>query len=389
MAGQEDLGSIFRENGPDYREHYKVTGQQAKVMQAISRCRTPAMGSNATKCSECGHVEVHYRSCRNRHCPKCQGLDARQWVDKIQYDLLPIRYFHVVFTIPDSLNRIALINQKVIYDLMFRASHETVKQLAADKKHLGIETGILAVLHTWGQNLMDHPHIHMLVPAGGLDVDNGKWKHSSKKFFLPVKALSAVFKGKFLAGLRELNQKNELKLIGSIRELQNKSAFKALLDQLYAKDWIVYTKKTFKSGVQVLKYLGRYTHRIAISNRRIRKVDNQTVTIDWKDYKNGNRTKQMDLEVDEFIRRFLLHVLPYRYHKIRYYGLFSHRNRLFRLNKIRKTLSLPVQTEPFKKQTIRELLQKITGMDILICPICKQGQLDPYPAAQGFQPHGC
>ncbi len=389
MAGQEDLGGIFRENGPDYRDQYKVTGQQAKVMQAISRCRTPAMGYNATKCDDCGYVDVHYNSCRNRHCPKCQGLDARQWLDKIQYDLLPIRYFHVVFTIPEELNRIALINQKVIFDLLFRTSHETIKQLAADRKHLGIKTGILSVLHTWGQNLMDHPHIHMLVPAGGLDVVTGKWKHSSKKFFLPVKVLSAVFKGKFLAGLRELNQKNELKLIGNIKNLRCQASFKELLDQVYAKNWVVYTKKTFKSGVQVLKYLGRYTHRIAISNKRIRSVENNRITFDWKDYKTGGRTRQMELDVNEFIRRFLLHVLPLKYHKIRYYGLFSIRNRQFRINKIRKVLALPILTEPYKKLTIRELLQKITGTDILICPNCKMGRMETYTAAQGFQPHGC
>lgn len=336
------------------------------------------MGSHATKCSECGHTEVTYNSCRNRHCPKCQGLDAIQWVDKIQYDLLPIRYFHVVFTIPDSLNRLALVNQQLIYDLLFRASSQTIKQLSADRKHLGIETGMLAVLHTWGQNLMDHPHIHMLVPAGGLDIDTGKWVNTSQKFFLPVKILSAVFKGKFLGGLKELYQGNQLKLIGSIKDLQSKSAFKNLLDQLYTKDWVVYTKKTFKSNVQVLRYLGRYTHRIAISNNRIRSYDGQTVTFDWKDYRDKNHKKQMELDIQEFIRRFLLHVLPYSYHKIRYYGLFSNRNRRLRINSIRKKLSLPLQTQPFIKLSIKDLLLKLKGLDITLCPCCKQGTMQPF-----------
>lgn len=375
MTASYDVGSIFRESVPDYCKDHKLSFQQAKVMRAISNCRTSAMGSHASKCTECGHVEVIHNSCRNRHCPQCQGLDAVQWVDKIQYDLLPIRYFHVVFTIPDQLNRLALINQQVIYDLLFKISAETIRQLAADKKHLGIESGCLAVLHTWGQNLMDHPHIHMLVPAGGLDIGNGKWVNSSKKFFLPVKVVSSVFKGKFLAGLKELYRGNQLKLIGSIKDLKSKTAFKILLDQLYEKDWVVYTKKTFKSNAQVLRYLGRYTHRIAISNNRIKDFDGQTITFDWKDYRQGNRHKQMNLEVKEFIRRFLLHVLPHHYHKIRYYGMFSLRYRSLRMNSIREKLSLPIRSETYKKLSIRDLLLRLSGKDISLCPCCRHGEM--------------
>ncbi|MEI6577812.1 MAG: IS91 family transposase [Bacteroidota bacterium] len=377
MITQYDLGSIFRESGPGYRVQHKLSCQQAKVMRMISQCRTSAMGSHVSKCNECGHVAITHNSCRNRHCPKCQGLDAVQWVDKLQYDLLPIRYFHLVFTIPDLLNRMVLINQRVMYDLLFKASSDTIKQLAADKKRLGIETGILAVLHTWGQNLMDHPHIHMLVPAGGVDIDTGQWVNSSKKFFLPVKVISAVFKGKFLGGLKQLYQNKQLKLLGSIKDLQSKSVFKALLDQLYAKDWVVYTKKTFKSNVQVLRYLGRYTHRIAISNKRIKAYDGQTVTFAWKDYKDHCRQKQMVLEVHEFIRRFLLHVLPYSYHKIRYYGLFSLRNRQLRINIIRKKMSLPVNEKPYQKLSIGERVFNISGIDISLCPCCKTGKMMP------------
>lgn len=346
------------------------------------------MGSHAFKCSECGHIEISHNSCRNRHCPQCQGLDAVQWVEKLQYDLLPIRYFHVVFTIPDLLNRLVLINQKVLYDLLFRTSVSTIKQLSADKKHFGIETGCLAVLHTWGQNLMDHPHIHMLVPAGGLDIDNGKWVNSSKKFFLPVKVLSSVFKGKFMAGLKEHYRTNQLKLIGSIEDLQTKGKFKELLDQLYSKTWVVYTKKIFKSSSQVLRYLGRYTHRIAISNNRIKSFDGQSITFNWKDYRDGNSQKQMCLEVDEFIRRFLLHVLPHGYHKIRYYGLFSIRNRHLRLNSIRKVMSLPLRLEPFKKLSIKELLLELKGRDITLCPCCKTGKLEAITNFGALQPHG-
>jgi hypothetical protein len=386
MSVSYDLGSIFRESGPGYSKQYGLSIQQSKVMRAISQCHTAAMGSHAKRCTECGHSEVFYNSCRNRHCPKCQGLDAMQWVDKIQYDLLPIRYFHVVFTIPDSLNRLALINQRAIYDLLFRASALTIKQLAADRKHLGIETGCLAVLHTWGQNLMDHPHIHMVVPAGGLNIDTGKWVDSRKKFFLPVKVLSAVFRGKFLAGLKELYQGNQLKLIGSIKDLQSKAAFKCLLDQMYAKDWVVYTKKTFKSNLQVLRYLGRYTHRIAISNHRIRNYNGQTITFDWKDYRDSNHKKQMELDVKEFIRRFLLHVLPYSYHKIRYYGLFSLRNRSLRLNSIREKLSLPVHKKPFEKKSIVDLLRKLKGIDITLCPSCKKGRMEPVSEVWDTQP---
>lgn len=388
MSTQNDLGYIFRESGPGYRVQHKVSFQQAKVIRAISQCRTSAMGSHVSKCNECGHIAVTHNSCRNRHCPKCQGLDAVQWVEKIQYDLLPVRYFHVVFTIPDLLNRLVLINQKAMYDLLFKASSDTIKQLAADKKHLGIETGSLAVLHTWGQNLMDHPHIHMLVPAGGLDIDTGKWVDTSKKFFIPVKVMSAVFKGKFLGGLKQLYHDNQLKFIGSISDLAGKSAFKALLDQLYAKNWVVYTKKTFKSNVQILRYLGRYTHRIAISNNRIKNYDGQTITFDWKDYKDNYKQKQMVLEVQEFIRRFLLHVLPYSYHKIRYYGLFSLRNRSLRLNKIRQIMSLPTNDQPFQKLSIGERIYNLTGIDITQCPCCKTGLMVPVTNALELRSSG-
>jgi hypothetical protein len=224
---------------------------------------------------------------------------------------------------------------------------------------------------------MDHPHIHMLVPAGGVDIDTGQWINSSKKFFLPVKVISAVFKGKFLGGLKQLYQNKQLKLLGSIKDLESKSVFKALLDQLYAKDWVVYTKKTFKSNVQVLRYLGRYTHRIAISNKRIKTYDGQTVTFAWKDYKDNCRQKQMVLEVDEFIRRFLLHVLPYSYHKIRYYGLFSLRNRQQRINNIREKMSLPVTEKPYQKLSIGERIFNMTGIDISLCPCCKTGKMMP------------
>ena len=373
-APRYDLGAIFREYGVRFRTAHKISYGQAKVMRAIEICRTSDLGGHADKCDKCGHVEVSYNSCSNRHCPKCQGLGKLKWIDKIQNELLPVPYFHIIFTVPGTLNRLMLINQKPMYDILFKAATDTLKMLATDTKYLGAETGVLAVLHTWGQNLMDHPHIHTIVPAGGVDTKTGAWKNSSRKFFIPVKVISRVFRGKFLQSLKQAYNNNLLKFEGSIKPLKTKKSFQSLLDKLYALEWVVFAKKPFKNNAQVIKYLGNYTHRIAISNSRIINVEDNAVTFLWKDYRDKNKKKLMTLSINEFIRRFLLHVLPYRFYKIRYYGLFASRNKKSKLANCKKQLKAVIKNSS-EKLTWQELLFKFTGFDVMKCPVCKKGQM--------------
>lgn len=318
-------------------------------------------------------ARISYNSCRNRHCPKCQGLAKEQWLLEREHDLLNVGYFHVVFTVPDSLNSLALQNQRVFYSLLFKAASETLVELSRDPKYLGAEIGIISVLHTWGQNLMDHPHVHCIVPGGGLSLDGTRWVFSRKKFFIPVKVLSRNFRGKFMAFFKEAFQNGDLKFFGKLESLSGKLKFQALIDTLYQKEWVVYCKKPFKSPWHVLRYLGRYTHRVAISNQRIIDLQDNQVTFQWRDYKDDNKTKLMTIDVSEFIRRFLLHVLPSRFVKIRHYGFLSNRNRN---RKLRLCQRLTFSEIPeFQKLSTVELLLKLTGLDLRICPCCKQGKM--------------
>lgn len=287
-------------------------------MNAIESCRTSNLGGHIDVCDSCGHERISYNSCRNRHCPKCQGLAKEQWLLERKRDLLNIGYFHVVFTVPDSLNPLALQNQKIFYSLLFKAASETLAELSRDHKYLGAEIGIISVLHTWGQNLMDHPHVHCIVPGGGLSFDGTRFLRSREKFFIPVKVLSRKYRGKFLAFLKEAFQDGELRFCGKLEPLSGKLKFQSLINALYQKEWVVYCKKPFKSPWHVLRYLGRYTHRVAISNQKIVSLQDGRVTFSWRDYKDENKTKLMTLEASEFIRRFLLHVLPDRFVKIRH-----------------------------------------------------------------------
>lgn len=369
-----ELQDIFQRFGPSYREEHQLPLKQLKTMKAIESCRTSSLGGHIDVCDSCGHERISYNSCRNRHCPKCQGLAKEQWLLERERDLLNIGYFHVVFTVPDSLNSIALQNQKVFYSLLFKAASETLTELSRDPKYLGAEIGIISVLHTWGQNLMDHPHVHCIVPGGGLCFDGTRFVRSREKFFIPVKVLSRKFRGKFLAFLKEAYQDGALNFHGKLKPLSGKLKFQSLFDALYRKDWVVYCKKPFKTPWHVLRYLGRYTHRVAISNQRIVSLQDDRVTFSWRDYKDKKRsTKLMTLEASEFIRRFLLHVLPNRFVKIRHYGILSNRNRNRKLRLCQKlTLS---KIREAQKLSMVELLFKLTGLDLRVCPCCKQGNM--------------
>lgn len=308
-------------------------------------------------CPSCGYTKPSYNSCRNRHCPKCQTFAKERWLENQKFDLLDIRYFHVVFTVPDILNPLFLRNQESMYKLLFQASAQTLQQLALDKKYLGAGIGMTSVLHTWGQNLMYHPHIHCIVTGGGL-TQYGKWQNSRKKFFLPVKVVSRLFRGKFLALIKERFDPQEIH---------------PLLDACYTKEWVVYCKPPFKDASCVMEYLGRYTHRVAISNNRILSTDANNATFKWRDYKDNNRWKVMTLFAEEFIRRFLLHILPKGFMKIRHYGILGNRNRTKNLLVCKRLTFTPIRAK--EKLPSLALIQKLTGRDITTCPACGAAKL--------------
>ena len=332
------------------------------------------MGGHADQCDQCGHLRFFYNSCRNRHCPQCQGIKRAKWVDKLACDLLPVQYFHIVFTIPEEINPIALINQQVLYDILFKAASETVLTLAKEPKYLNSLTGMVTILHTWGQNLMFHPHLHTMVPAGGWNDAGQKWNPSRRKFFIPVRVVSALFRGKFLSFLKEAFKEQKLTFAGSITQLKSKKSFNALLTALYKKDWVVYAKKPFKNSSHIINYLGRYSHRIAISNSRIREVEGDLVTFSMKDYRDGKK-KMIQLNATEFIRRFLLHVLPKGFCKIRYFGLFATRNRTTLLEPCRKAMGKAKVVSMFSGMTWQQILQLVTGKDVDLCPACQSGRM--------------
>lgn len=369
-----EVQDIFRQFTPTYLQSHRLPLQHLKVASAISFCRTSKLCAHTDRCDECGHIRISYNSCRNRHCPKCQSLAREQWISDRQQDLMPVPYFHVVFTLPESLNPLVLRNQKLLYDLLFQCVSETLLELAANKKYLGAQIGFTSILHTWGQNLMDHPHIHCIVPGGGLSFDGLSWINSRKKFFIPVKVLSKKFRGKFLYYLKQLYAAGLLGFHGKIAVLAGEDAFMALISRLYEKDWVVYCKKPFKSPHRVLEYLGRYTHRVAISNNRLVKVVDGKVTFRWRDYRDKSKQKLMTLECNEFIRRFLMHVLPYRFVKIRHFGILSNRNRQGKLFKCKMLTGASLSSIP-KKLTTVELLLKLTGRDVTLCPCCQKGHM--------------
>ncbi|MHB8077575.1 IS91 family transposase [Desulfosporosinus fructosivorans] len=362
-----EVQDIFLRYGKEYRINHKLTLVQHKAMSAIQKCRTSQLGGHKEVCDSCGHARISYNSCRNRHCPKCQTLAKERWIENQKGNLLDIGYFHAVFTIPDTLNSIVYQNQKEVYALLFKVVAETLAELAADKKYLGAKIGFTSVLHTWGQNLMHHPHIHCIVPGGGLST-LGKWVNSRKKFFIPVKVLSRKFRGKFLDYLKQLYYQNKLEFHGSQKYLSDNKNFEKLLSSLYGKEWVVYCKPPFKNAACVVEYLGRYTHRVAISNKRIVSIEKDTVTFKWQDYKDASKQKYMTLSADEFIRRFLIHILPGRFMKIRHYGLLGNRNKNTKLKICKQLTHTPLITK--EKPSTLQLIQKITGLDLSKCPNC-------------------
>jgi hypothetical protein len=350
-------------------------------MQRIEVCRTAALGGHQDTCGSCGYVRLSYNSCRDRHCPKCQSLRRAEWLDARLQRLLPVPYFHLVFTIPDELNPLALRNQRIVFDILFDTAARTLSALAADPKHLGAQIGFTAILHSWGQNLLFHPHLHVLVAGGGLTPDGERWVATRPGFFLPVKVLGRLFRGKFLGALRQAYERGALELKGSTQHLRERSAWQALVDRLYRKDWMLYAKPPFGGPEHVLRYLRRYTHRVAISNDRLVAMGEGKVTFWIKDYADGNRKKTLTLSAPEFIRRFLLHVLPDRFVRIRHYGFCAARNVRTKLEQARRLLApvlgerSPRGIDPRYRSPWWERLVTLFGIDVMLCPRCGIGRL--------------
>lgn len=365
-----EVADIVRVAGTSFiegnRDH--LAWPQLKVLRAIRDCRTAALGGHVDRCARCGHQAISYNSCRNRHCPKCQTSVRERWLEKQAADLLPVPYFHLVFTLPHELSALALQNKKVIYDLLFRSSAEALIQIAADPMHLGADVGFLSVLHTWGQNLQHHPHVHCVIPAGGLAPDHSRWIRSPPGFFLPVRVLSKVFRGKFSGGLKRLFLRNKLGFHGPLRDLAEPKLFQAFVRQLWTRNWIVYAKKPFGGPEHVLQYLARYTHRVAISNHRLTAFDDGMVTFRWKDYAHGGKTRKMSLRAEEFLRRFLLHVLPRGFTRIRHFGLLANRVRKETVPLCRRVIAsaIPAPAWPHKVPGQPWSCPKCSGPMVLI-----------------------
>src|SRR5215207_2708802 len=341
-----EVADIFRDHGAAWRAANAghVSLDQLKVMSAIERCRTAALGGHVERCENCSHTIIAYNSCRNRHCPKCQGAAAREWLAEREAELLPVPYFHLVFTLPAQIADIAYQNKRIIYDLLFKASSETMLTIAADPKHLGARIGILSFLHTWGSAMTHHPHVHMIVPGGGFSLDRKSWVSSRPDFFLSVRVLSRLFRRLFLEKLVAAHQAGELEFFNGHAALADAQNFAAFLAPLHNDEWVVYSKRPFGGPEEVLRYLARYTHRVAISNRRLIACDQKGVTFKWKDYRieGPDRYKIMTLATDEFIRRFLMHMLPAGFHRIRYYGLLASGKRADNVARARELLMPPI-----------------------------------------------
>lgn len=388
MPKEITIAEIFREHGEAYITKNRIQGQEKGLIRLLSACRTNGMDSHYEQCTNCPYITRAYNSCRNRHCPVCQQKDKLQWLDKRMSELLPVGYYHLVFTIPHELNRLCLQNKKVMYGILFKAASQTLLELARDTKHLGADIGLITVLHTWGQNMMEHPHLHCIMPAGGLSVDKTHWVHVNKKddFFIYVKVLSRKFRGKFLAMLEQAFLNNHLKLNGKLANIKEQKAIENSISKLYKKEWVVNIQPPLGHPDKILEYLSRYVFRIAITNRRIIEVKDGKVLFSWKDYRTG-QFKKMRLEIDEFIRRFLLHVLPKGFFKVRSYGIFCNRYRKENIITAKELL----QQE--QEEAIQEALEDgeaivvkqdtvwgqikdlIRNHKKLNCPVCQKGRL--------------
>ena len=353
MKPSHEVADVLNAHWNEVTTNEQFNTWQLRTLNALRRCRTAAMGGHIDSCDNCGHIRISYNSCRNRHCPKCQAVQREQWIAAREAELLPVSYFHVVFTLPEALNRLCMYEPKKMYDMLFATAWKVMQSFAHDRKHLGAETGMIAILHTWGQNLSLHPHLHCIVPAGGLTIRN-KWKHArgDGKFLFPVKAMSKVFRGKFVAELRK----------GFPTEPQS------LYDKLFKRRWVIYAKLPFAGAEEVIEYLGRYTHKIAISNHRIQSVEANAVSFVYKDYRDAAKKKTMQLKPMEFIRRFALHILPKGFVRIRHYGILS---------STRKTKDLPAIHEQLKsvyvkkeKQTVEQICTERLAYNAKMCPYC-------------------
>ncbi len=376
-AAALEVADIFRRFGPAYRRSHaeRLARTQHRVMSAIELCRTAALGGHVERCDTCAHERISYNSCRNRHCPKCQSLARARWLEAREAELLPTQYFHVVFTVPDEIAAIALQNKKALYNILFQTSAETLRIIAADPKHLGAEIGFFTILHTWGQTLLHHPHVHCVVPGGGIARDHSRWIASRPNFFLSVRVLSRLFRGLFLARLREAFATGELRFCGALEPLRDAPAFAQYLAPTRHTEWAVYAKPPFGGPAHVLRYLARYTHRVAISNNRLLSSNGDQVAFTWKDYKHAAVRRTMTLEAQEFIRRFLLHVLPEGFQHIRSYGFLGNRYRETKLALARQLLNAPQPPALNPNPDYRSLYEKLTGKSLFICPACGHGHM--------------
>lgn len=371
-----ELADIFRLHGPAYRQAHPLPLHQLKLMQAIETCRTAALGGHVEQCGQCDFTRISYNSCRNRHCPKCQSLARAKWLEQRKAELLPVEYFHVVFTIPEQIAAIAFQNKSVVYKILFQATAETLLTIARDSKHLGAEIGFFCVLHTWGQNLHHHPHLHCVIPGGGVSSDHQRWVACRPGFFLPVRVLSRLFRRLFLEELEKAYRADKLRFYSDLKPLQDPQTFAHYLAPLRETEWVVYAKPPFGGPEQVLEYLGRYTHRVAISNQRLVAMRDGEVTFRWKDYKHEQRPKTMTVSAAEFIRRFLSHALPPGFQRIRYYGLFASVHRRAAIAFCRRLLLAPVSDLlPKPARDYRDLYQALTGKSLHRCPQCGVGEM--------------
>ena len=382
------LDELFRRYGQQYIREQQLKGQEKGIINLLGSCRTPALGAHIQQCTHCSYSQAGFNSCRNRHCPTCQYKDKERWFEQRKKELLPVSYFHLVFTIPAQLNPMVLQNRKVMYNILFRAASESLLELGKDTRYLGASLGIIAVLHTWGQNLMEHPHLHCLVPAGGLTADRENWIHTCKNYLIPVQVISALFKKKFCIYLRQAYRKEELRFYGKVRPYSTKPVFSNFVGWLYNVAWVVNSQaRPFLKPEHALEYLSRYINRIAVSNRRIIKVQGDRVTFLWKNYRT-HKTAKMTLEVNEFIRRFLLHVLPEGFFKVRYYGIFASRKKKDNISQARQLLEeegkLKNQEEYEDRGFVREKKEEKIWVELYnlvfrkaynICPKCKEGRL--------------
>lgn len=363
-----EVSDIFRNN---IHKINKMSPEQWQAVTDIINCRTKKLGGHTLICNNCGHMEISYNSCRNRNCPKCQGLKKIKWLMDREKELLPINYFHVIFTIPHQLNKITYQNRRIIYNIMFDCVKETLLEASNNPKNLGAKIGYIGIMHTWGQTLSYHPHIHCIVTGGGITEDN-RWKESKEDYFIPVKILSILFKNKMICKIREEYKNNKLLLLNDLEKYKVYEVFNEYLDEMYNKNWMVYAKPPFSNNKNVFEYISRYTHRIAIANSRIKDLNEETVKFRYKDYSDEGKIKEMELTNIEFMRRFVMHIIPKRFMRIRFGGIFSNRYRKENIKKVKEMLNVKVKKEQ-KTINWKKMMYKITGIDVEKCSVCKKG----------------